>query len=462
MTNEQPQVIDMEKFVLGAMLLENGKIIPTVAAILNSEDFYRPDHRIIFDTILKLYKNDIIPTILTLMEEFRKTDEVRKIGIEYILSISESAHTIVYAEHYAKQIKEKSDLRKLQEIALKIATDAEIGLKTPLDIANDAISDFKFLDRIAISKITSLNDYFRQKYSEDINNQLKYYQRKTGFDNIDEKQIFSAGLYVLGATPACGKTTFAWQLAEQLARNGEDCIFCSYEMSTLELSTKTVARELFKNDNKITLTSADIRRGGYNRGITPVIEEYTSGNFNLNIIEVQNETVDELLKLLRPLCTKVEKAPVVFIDYLQIIPSNEKDSKRGVDTIVRKLKIFQRETNTTFIVISSFNRTNYLSPVSFESFKESGNIEYSADVVWALQLNIINSFKIGISISDSRKQIDAAKKQHPRQIQLKCLKNRQGNNYDCFFNYFSAHDFFEPAANFDNPPQSRNNTKYEN
>ena len=68
--------------------------------------------------------------------------------------------------------------------------------------------------------------------------------------------------------------------------------------------------------------------------------------------------------------------------------------------------------------------------VNLESFKESGNIEYTADVVWALQLYVLNSINPG-NIADSRKKIDEAKKKQPRQIQLKCLKNRQGTNYDC-------------------------------
>ena len=129
------------------------------------------------------------------------------------------------------------------------------------------------------------------------------------------------------------------------------------------------------------------------------------------------------------------------------MPTLRESAKLGIDDSVRKLKKFQRDTNTTFIVISSFNRTNYSHSVSFESFKESGNIEYTADVVWALQLNVLNSINPS-NIADTRKRIDEAKKQQPRQIQLKCLKNRQGTNYNCFFNYFSAHDYFQPCNEF--------------
>ena len=161
-------------------------------------------------------------------------------------------------------------------------------------------------------------------------------------------------------------------------------------------------------------------------------------------MELQDESIDELLIRLKPLCFDKQKAPIICLDYLQILPSSKESTKLGVDDSVRKLKKFQRDTNSTFIVISSFNRTNYTHSVSFESFKESGNIEYTADVVWALQLNILNSINPS-NIADSRKKIDDAKKKQPRQIQLKCLKNRQGTNYDCFFNYFSAHDYFEPC-----------------
>lgn len=215
-------------------------------------------------------------------------------------------------------------------------------------------------------------------------------------------------------------------------------------MSRLELFTKSLAAELFQRSDA-TLTAADIRRGSFSAELFDILEEFQNSDGGVNVLELSGETVDDLLKLLKPFCNQADKPPVVVVDYLQIIPSLEKDLKRGIDDTVRKLKLFQRDTNTTFIVISSFNRTNYLSPVSFESFKESGNIEYTSDVVWALQLNILNSFKEGKDISAKRNEIDSAKKQQPREIQLKSLKNRHGNNYDCFFKYFSAHDFFLPC-----------------
>jgi replicative DNA helicase len=196
------------------------------------------------------------------------------------------------------------------------------------------------------------------------------------------------------------------------------------------------------------ITAAEIRRGSWSAQLDSVLNDVANSKSKLQVLELQEETIDDLLLRLRTFCLDTTKAPVVCLDYLQIVPTSRESAKLGIDDSVRKLKKFQRETNTTFIVISSFNRTNYTQSVSFESFKESGNIEYTADVVWALQLNILNAINPS-NIAESRKRIETAKKQHPRQIQLKCLKNRQGTNYDCYFNYFSAHDYFEPCNNFD-------------
>ena len=195
----------------------------------------------------------------------------------------------------------------------------------------------------------------------------------------------------------------------------------------------------------LLLLPADIRRGGWTNELDNIIDNVANSNLNLQVLELQDESIDDLLNLIRPLCANSRKAPIVCLDYLQIVPHNKDNIKLGIDDSVRKLKKFQRDTNTTFIVISSFNRTNYNQSVSFESFKESGGIEYSADVVWALQLYIMNQIKGGSDISQTRKKIDYAKKQQPRHIHLKCLKNRQGSNYDCFFQYFSAHDYFMPC-----------------
>ena len=447
---ELPHDVDAEKELLAALLVRNGEKIPAVSAIISAEDFYRPEHQIIFRVIVELYAQEIPPNILSIIQELSKTGELGKIERKYLLSIAAMSVTNAYAVAHAKIVKEKSDRRRLMETAEKFFQAAQQGSNSPAEIIAAHQSTLEEINRAgSATKSTAFVDYFAKPFDSDVTEMKAYTDRKTGFDNIDEVQFFTPGLYVIGATPAAGKTTFCWQLLEQLARKGERCIYCSYEMSRLELFSKSLARELFKRNKSTELTAAQIRRGGWSMELDYVREDFTTSEIDLRVLELQDETGDDLLNLLRPLCTDKAKAPVVCLDYLQIMPTGRESTKLGIDEAVRKLKKFQRDTNTTFIVISSFNRTNYAQSVSFESFKESGNIEYTADVVWALQLNVMNEIKGGELISETRRKIDEAKKQQPRQIQLKCLKNRQGTNYDCCFLYYSAHDCFAPCAAFE-------------
>ena len=449
--------VEYEKFVLGAMLLKDGEIIPKIAAILNANDFYRPQHQIIFSDILKIYALKQPVNMLTLINFVRDNGNVDKVGLTYLFSLMEVAHTTAYADFYAAEIKQKADLRRLTVIAEKISAAAKGGLKSPLDIIAETSNELNSFNDNQSNKFSTVGvdlGYAFWKYIEDRKNIT---DRKTGFSNIDAVQFFEPGLYILGATPACGKTTFTWQLAEQLSERGEHCIFCSYEMPKFELEAKTIARKLFIDDPYTSLTAAQILRGGWSNELNRIIDEMVS-NENFIVREFSDENVDKLLAILRPIVISADKPPVVFIDYLQrLIPRDGKaDTRALIDDALFKLKDFSKETNTTFVVVSTFNRVNYNQIVDFESFKESGGIEYTADVVWAMQLNVANKL-LGEKPNTIRDKLHKAKIDQPRQINLKCLKNRKGNIYDCYFFYHSAHDYFEPCNeedfNIQGPPE---------
>ena len=455
-----PNAIEMEKQLLSAMFMKGGKVVPAVSAILDPDDLFRPEHRLVFQAVLRLYSKGEPIDYLTVEEELRKSGDFQKIDHRYLLSLINATYTTARAEYHAHIIKEKADLRKLILTSKIIREEANQAILSPNDIIAKAQSSFNQISsNYTPSTQSSFSNFFANHFQNEIENMKNYAERKTGFHNIDQHQFFSPSLYVIGATPATGKTTFCWQLLEQLARHDETCIFCSYEMSKLELFAKSLARELFLRDSKTALTAAQIRRGGASNAMHEVLLDFANLGLNFSLLELQDESIDDLLALLRPLCHDKNKAPIVCLDYLQIVPSSKDSTKLGVDDSVRKLKKFQRDTNTTFIVISSFNRQNYTQPVSFESFKESGNIEYTADVVWALQLFALNSIN-SFNISEARQKIEQAKKQQPRQILLKCLKNRQGTNYECFFQYFSAHDYFKPCDDFNNTQPIPQNKKF--
>ena len=297
-------------------------------------------------------------------------------------------------------------------------------------------------------EIFSFTDYFSGEFFRDIELTAKYSERKTGFDNIDAAQVFMPGVYALGALPASGKTTFAWQLLNQLAEKGEPCIYCSFEMSKAELFMKSVVRELYKKNpqmsERLNLTSANIRRGAM-RGSSELQEQaaqFARSATNLKVAELSNTSVTELIEGLKPLVADVDRSPVICLDYLQIIPSKGSKAsspKEKIDEVMLRLKDFQRATNTTLLVISAFNRENYYQKVSFSSFKESGAIEYSADVIWGLENHGVDA-----EGKLDKDEVIKMSREKLRRIKFSCLKNRNGGAYECFFRYHAAYDYFEP------------------
>ena len=287
-------------------------------------------------------------------------------------------------------------------------------------------------------------------------------KRKTGFPNLDRCAggIYS-GLYVLGGISSVGKTTFISQLADQMAEQGQHVLFFSMEQSRFEIVTKSISRQTAKIDPDKAVCSLQIREGAKGESITRAFYEYQSAvNDRVSIIEGNfNCTVSFIGEYTRRYIDKNKVRPIVFIDYLQVIQAEKdpetgrksSDTKQIVDYNVTQLKRMSRSLDIPVFVVSSVNRGNYLAPMDFESFKESGGIEYTADVVWGLQLAIINNqlFNDEKKIKEKREMIGRAKEAIPRDIELVCLKNRYGRSrYTAQFTYYPQYDYFCPNDGF--------------
>lgn len=280
--------------------------------------------------------------------------------------------------------------------------------------------------------------------------------KKTGFSNLDAQAggLYS-GLYVLAAISSLGKTSFALQLADQLAERGNDVLFFSMEQSRLELVSKSLARRTAQADKEKAVTSLSIRKGYLPRQVLDAAQAYkTAVADRLSIIEGNFACdISFIGDYIRRYVQRTGTRPVVFIDYLQILqPADDgrrQTTKETIDTTVTELKRISRELDLTVIVISSVNRANYLTPIDFESLKESGGIEFTADVIWGLQLQCLNDplFAGDSKIKEKRDKVKEAKAADPRKIELSCLKNRYGiANYSCYFDYFPASDLFTETS----------------
>lgn len=137
--------------------------------------------------------------------------------------------------------------------------------------------------------------------------------------------------------------------------------------------------------------------------------------------------------------------PVVIIDYLQIMKpaSDRATDKANVTTSVNEMKKLATRHHIPVIVISSFNRLNYNNPVSMEAFKESGDIEYSTDVLVGLQLK-------GVGAKDF--DVNEAKRRTPRNVEAVILKNRNGATGDTLqYAYYSMFNKFLDMDSLEEP-----------
>lgn len=289
----------------------------------------------------------------------------------------------------------------------------------------------------------------------------KYPDIHTGFQNFDEAQGgLSSGLYVLGATPSLGKTTLLVQIADNIAKSGNAVLYFSLEQSRLELTTKSISRLTAQRDIKNAVSAINIRRGQYvnnaqREAVQKAVADYKEFSATLSIVELGlDATITTITDTVSRYIDYTSVRPVVMVDYLQIIrPDNEKLTTRdAVDYAVKVLKKLQVDNNLVVMVISSFNRTNYLTPVDYESFKETGGIEYTADVLLGLQPQIMTDslFDAEKKIKEKREAIDKAISEIPRKVMLKNLKNRFGRKgYACGFTYDPRFDLFVPDLSFE-------------
>ncbi len=308
---------------------------------------------------------------------------------------------------------------------------------------------------------TVLN-YIDNSFLKDIERMKGFKGRSTGFKNLD-KEINGVvpGLYVLGAISSLGKTTYITQLADQMASRGEHIIFFSLEQSRFELVAKSISRQTCILNPKEAKTSLAIMQNTDVADITiKAVEQYqpiahntiiVEGNFNINVISIR-EYVEQYIAF-----TGIK--PVVVLDYLQILrPINDRlTDKQQVDYNVTELKRISRDYDIPIFVICSFNRDNYTTTVDFTSFKESGAIEYSADVVMGLQLKVMEEIQEmkKPTVSQIRNKINDAKNETPRRVELIGLKNRNGKSYfKCNYKYYPAFNYFEEA---DTMPEYTNN-----
>jgi|SRR5690554_735123 len=387
----QPQALDLEEAVLGAMMLEK-EAVNTAIEILRPVSFYKESHQKIFEVIYELFESSQPIDILTITNGLKEKGYLDAVGGPYYISqltnrIASAANT----EFHARIIAQKFIQRELIRISTEIINDAY----------DDTTDVFTLLDRAESGLFSVTEGNIRKQYdtmSELIRGAIKQIEQAknqegnvigvpSGFTALDRMTSGwqPSDLVILAARPAMGKTAFALTLARNAAIDFQKPVAVfSLEMSSLQLVTRLISSES-------GLSSEKLRSGNLQEYEIEQIHAKIGGLSEAQIFidDTPGISVFELRAKARRLKSQHD-IQLLVVDYLQLMTGSSDGKGSGnreqeISTISRSLKSIAKELNIPVIALSQLSRAvesrgGDRRP-QLSDLRESGSIEQDADMV---------------------------------------------------------------------------------
>lgn len=385
-----PQDIEAEMSLLGSMLLERdaiGDVLPILHRN-ESERFYRPDHRRLFEVLVDMYDRGEPIDLVTVRNELTRHDLLEQVGgIDYLVQLAESVPSYHNATRYAELVRDKGLLRDLITAAHKIVDEAHQHHQEAREILDRAeqllfnVTDQRITEQIEPIK-AYLDEIFRQLESRD-----GHYITgvRTGFIELDDmlSGMQPGEMIIVAARPSMGKTAFGLTVAEHVALNNLPAAFFSMEMSKQAVVQRMLS-------SRARVDSHKLRRN--------MMNEEDMNNLKVAVGELDNaplyvdDTPGMSVLELRAKARRVvmrHQVQVIFVDYLQLMhnPGRSESRQQEVSEISRGLKALARELNIPVIVLAQLNRNpegRTDNRPRMSDLRESGAIEQDADVIMLL------------------------------------------------------------------------------
>ena len=382
---------EAELSVLGAILLDNGAY-DRVAEFLADDDFYVPAHKLVFEQMRLLSEEDQPIDTVTLsagLEQRGQLDDAG--GIDYLISLDQTAATAINIEHHARIVHESAEIRRLISTCTSVVEKAQTG---------DYEDTTRLFDE-AQALIYELGQNQRSKSFTDLPTALKAVVEKvqkafeakssvtgvpTGFIDLDRMTAGLQGgdLLILAARPAMGKTAFALNLAS----NGASLGHCTVAIFSLEMPTTQLAARLLACESRVD--SERMRTGHLSDGdIDRLLQAVKRMNdWSVHIDDTAGLGVMELRAKCRRLASdrNIPDLGLVIIDYLQLMKGRPgiRSREQEISDISRNLKSLAKELDVPVIALSQLNRGVESRPNKrplMSDLRESGAIEQDADII---------------------------------------------------------------------------------
>ena len=387
----QPQAIDIEKVVLGALMIDKDAFT-VVSEIIKPETFYEARHQKIYEAVQSLNLQEKPVDIMTVTEELRHKGTLEEVGgPSYIVELSSQVASSAHIEYHAHILAQKFLARQLIQFASMIETDAfdeTVDVDDLMQKAEGALFEISQKNMLQdYVQIDTIVDQAHQLLLQAANREGGLTGVPSGFRKLDD---ITAGwqpsdLIIIAGRPAMGKTSFALSIAKNIAVDYRKPIaFFSLEMNNVQLVNRLISNVCSIPGNKILngqLTPDEWERFDSNIRKMQGAPIYVDDTPGLSIFELRTKA----RRLVRE-----HNIEVLMIDYLQLMNANGmrfNSRQEEVSTISRSLKSLAKELNIPVLALSQLSRAVEQREgvegkrPQLSDLRESGAIEQDADMV---------------------------------------------------------------------------------
>lgn len=386
----QPYSLEAEQSVLGGILINPDCFSMVLEILTRSDMFYRRQHAELYDIFLSMFNLSKPIDFITVLDEVNQAHifEDETSAKVYLAQLMEMVPSTANITNYCQIVLNRYYRRRLILAAKEIeeyARDEEGTATQLMDMAEQKLYDIRQgkdnSELIPIDKvIIGTYDRLQKLTGEDRD---LYLGLSSGFSRLDAMMtgLNKSDLILLAARPGMGKTSFALNIATNVAKKYEkDVVVFSLEMSSEQLVSRILSSEA-------QISSQDLRLGKLSpdQWIQLAASADILSKTNMYLDDTPGITVAEMKAKVR----RLKNLGLIVIDYLQLMTGSGRSENRvqEVSKITRNLKIMAKELNIPVIVLSQLNRSAEQRPdhkPMLSDLRESGSIEQDADIVMFL------------------------------------------------------------------------------
>ena len=388
-----PHSIEAEQSVLGGLLLDNASY-DRVIDLVSAEDFYRFDHRLIFQNITKLVAATKPADVITVFESLSVAGKAEEVGgLAYLNALAQNTPSAANIRRYAEIVRDRSVLRKLITVSDEIAGDAfnpqGKEVKQMLDTAESKIfaiaeegsrgaAGFVEIKPLLARVVERIDELFNRDGTNDVTGV------PTGMMDLDRMTsgLQEGDLIIVAGRPSMGKTAFSVNIGEHVAiDSGLTVAIFSMEMGGTQLAMRMLG-SVGRIDQQ-RLKTGRLNEDDWPK-LTHAIQKMNDAQIFID--ETPALSSIELRSRSRRLARQCGKLGLIIVDYLQLMSANAPGENRAteISEISRNLKSLAKELNCPVIALSQLNRSLEQRPNRrpvMSDLRESGAIEQDADLI---------------------------------------------------------------------------------